>query len=130
MAASQKTPQVYQPDSSVGAQALVLAFTAPTYTSTSSTVMVPGTDFDCTIFGTLGITAKAATNAVTWSVWGANLPDYSDAVIVQTAASIAAGAVGGFTTFFAAYAYYFVKAVDTVGGTHGTLTVNVLAKTT
>ena len=129
MSASQKSPQWYQPDQSVGTGANVLQFSTPAYTSTNSTAMVTGSDFDATIFGTISITAQVATNAVTWSVWGANLASYADAVQLQAPASIAASAVGTYTAYFAPYAYYFVKAIDTVGGTHGTITLNVVAKT-
>ena len=129
MGASIKTPQAYQPDPVAGFRAVVLQSTVASYTSTSSTVMVPGSDFDAVMWSTIAITAKVTTNAVTWSVFGANLADYSDAIQLQVPASISANGVGSYSASFFPYAYCFVKATDTVGGTHGSISLNVMAKT-
>lgn len=97
-------------------------------TSTASTVVVAGAEMDVTQFPVLSYTAKAATNDIDWSVFGANASDYSDEVAVLTATKIAAGANASYTTANAPYRYYRVKVIDDVGGTHGAITVSGCAK--
>lgn len=93
----------------------------------AETVLV-GSEMDMRMWKSLGYTAKVATNAVTWVVYGANSADYSDEVVVQAAASIAAGANGTYAVAQAPYAYYRVKIYSTVGGSHGTVTLAGIAK--
>ena len=96
--------------------------------STSSTAVVAGTEMDATQFGILSYTAVVATHDVDWSVFGANKSDYSDEVAVLSATKISAGGNSSYSTANAPYRYYRVKVIDDVGGTHGTITVNGLAK--
>jgi len=65
---------------------------------------------------------------VTWTVFGANTADYSDEVVVNAAANVAANAVSSYVVAQAPYAYYRVKIRSTVAGAHGTATVAGLAK--
>lgn len=96
--------------------------------STSGTVVVAGAEIDATQFKTVAYTAIAATHDVDWSVFGANVADYSDEVAVLSATKIAVGANASYTANPAPYRYYRVKVIDDVGGTHGTITVNGIAK--
>jgi hypothetical protein len=96
--------------------------------STSSTVVVTGSDMDARPWRSVSYTLSAATNAVTWSVFGANRSDFTDEVVVQNAASVSAGANATYAVTQAPYAFYRVKIVDTVGGTHGTATVTGMLK--
>jgi hypothetical protein len=96
--------------------------------STAATVVVAGAEADMTQWRTLSYTAVVVTNAVTWSVWGANTPDYSDEVAVLAPVSIGAGNNSNYSVSPAPYRYYRVKCIDTVGGTHGSITVNGLAR--
>lgn len=96
--------------------------------STASDAVVSGSEMDIRMWKSISYTIKVITNAVTWTVFGANASDYSDEVIVQNAASVAADASGSYAVTQASYAYYRVKIRDTVGGSHGTATVVGLAK--
>ncbi len=97
-------------------------------TSTASTVVVAGSEIDATQCKTVCYTAVCATNAIKWSVFGANVSDYSDEVAVQAATTIASGAAGSYSTTAAPFRFYRVKVVDDSGGTHGSITVNGVAK--
>ena len=78
---------------------------------------------------TVCYTAIAATHDVDWSVFGANVSDYSDEVAVLAATKIASfRANASYTASPAPYRYYRVKVIDDVGGTHGAITVNGIAK--
>ena len=76
----------------------------------------------------LSYTLKVATNALKWTVYGANLADYSDEVVVQAEASVAVGAIGSYSTTQAVWARYRVKIKADVGGSQGTGTLNGIAK--
>jgi hypothetical protein len=96
--------------------------------STNATVVLAGCGFDARPWTSIAYTIAVATQAVTWSVFGANAADYSDEQIVQAAASVAAAGTGTYVAALAPYAYYRVKIIDTVGGTHGTATVRGIVK--
>ena len=97
-------------------------------TSTNATAVLTGSDFDARLWATIGLTLIVAAFGVTWTVTGANVSDFSDEVVVQAATAVAAGSVGFYSTYFAAFAYYRVKIIDTVANSHGTVTLNGLAK--
>lgn len=105
-----------------------LATGAVVQASTASTVVAAGSELDATQFGSVAYTISIATNNVNWSVFGANVSDYSDEVAVQTATQVNAGAVGSYAATVAVYRFYRAKIIDTVGGTHGTATINGVAK--
>lgn len=96
--------------------------------STNATVVVAGAEIDATQFRSVAYTAIAASHDVDWSVFGANAADYSDEVAVLTATKITAGANANYSVAQAPYRFYRVKVIDDVGGTHGTITVNGIAK--
>jgi hypothetical protein len=121
------TPSV-QTVTSGARQADILVTGAVTQASTSAYVTVDGCDLDARAWKTVAYTISVATNAVTWQVMGANASDYSDAVVVQAGASVAAAAASSFVANPAPYAFYRVQVKDTSAGTHGSATVNGVAK--
>lgn len=96
--------------------------------STASTAVASGSELDATQFGSVAYTISIATNNVNWSVFGANVSDYSDEVAVQAATQVNAGANGSYSVAQAPFRFYRAKIIDTVGGTHGTATINGAAK--
>lgn len=73
-------------------------------------------------------TLKVATNNLLWTVYGANVSDYSDEVVVQAEAQVNAGAVGSYSTTQAVYRYYRAKIKAAVADAQGTATINGLVK--
>lgn len=96
--------------------------------STASTAVVTSSDLDTGPHLTVCYTVKVATNAIKWSVFGANVSDYSDEVAVLSAATVAAAASSSYTATPAPFRYYRVKIIDDSGGVHGTATVSGIAK--
>jgi len=96
--------------------------------STASTVAVTGSDLDATQFSSIAYTIVIATNAVKWSVFAANVSDFSDEVAVLSATTVASGAASSYSAALAPFRYYRVKIIDDSGGSHGTATVNGVAK--
>lgn len=96
--------------------------------STAATTNVAGAEIDCREWKTIAYNVAVAAQNILWSVWGANASDYSDEVAVKAAAQVNAGATDTYAASPAPYAHYRVKIVDAVGGTHGTATVNGIAK--
>jgi hypothetical protein len=92
-------------------------------TSTASTAVATGAELDATQFGSVAYSISVATNAVKWSVFGANVSDYSDESAVQAATTVAAGAIGTYAAT-AAFRFYRVKLIDDAGGSHGVATIN------
>lgn len=109
-------------------QAAVEAVGPIAQASTNATANVAGAEIDARQWRTVCYNVAAAGNAVDWSVWGANASDYSDEVAVKAATKVNAGANDTYAASPAPYAYYRVKIIDDVGGTHGTATVNGIAK--
>lgn len=95
-------------------------------TSTNSQVALA--PIDVISWQSLSYTIKIATNDVDWEVFGANAADYSDEVTVQAEATVAAAAVGSYSTAQAVWRYYRVKITSTVDGVHGAATVVGVAK--
>lgn len=98
------------------------------HASVAGATVLSGSEIDTGPYLSLSYTIKVATEDVDWQVFGANIADYSDEVSVQANASVAAAAVGSYSTTQAVWRYYRVKIKDTVGGTHGTATVSGIAK--
>ena len=96
--------------------------------STNVDAVVVGSEVDARSWRSLAYTIKVITNAVTWTVFGANSADYSDEVVVQSAASVSAGSSGSYAVTQAPHAYYRVKIRSTVADTPGTATVVGIAK--
>lgn len=102
---------------------------APTpQVSTNATVVVTGSDIDVRPYTSLAYTVTVATNAIKWSVWGANAADFSDETAVQAAATVTAGGVASYSVAQAPFSYYRVKIIDDAGGVHGTATIRGIAK--
>lgn len=97
-------------------------------TSTASTVVVTGSDIDARGWKTVAYNVKVATNAVKWSVFGANQSDFSDEVAVLSATTVASGAAGTYAVSPAPYSYYRAKVIDDSGGVHGDITFAVICK--
>jgi|SRR5689334_18616179 len=83
---------------------------------------------DTGVASSLTYTLKAATNNLHWQVRGGNLADMSDAVVVQSQATVNAAAIGTFTASPAYYRYYDVQIKAASAGNQGTGTVNGIAK--
>lgn len=96
--------------------------------SANTDAVVTGSEIDARPWRSLAYTIKVATNAVTWTVFGANASDYSDEVVVNSAASVAAGSASSYAVSQAPYAYYRVKIRSTVADTPGTATIAGIAK--
>src|SRR5690349_4955863 len=78
---------------------------------------------DTGVASSLTYTLKAATNNLHWQVRGGNLADMSDAVVVQSQATVNAAAIGTFTASPAYYRYYDVQIKAASAGNQGTGTV-------
>ena len=76
----------------------------------------------------LAYTITVVTNDLKWTVYGANASDYSDEQVVQSEATVAAGATGTYAVAQAPYRYYRTKIKAAVADTHGTATVVGIAK--
>ncbi len=97
-------------------------------TSTASTAVATGAEIDATQFRTVCYTITVATHDVDWSVFGANVSDYSDEVAVLAAVKVASAGVSSYTVSPAPFRFYRVKIIDDVGGTHGVATINGVGK--
>ncbi len=112
-----------------GGRAIPIDAVAPVaYTTTASTVVVTGSEIDARPWKSLSYTVVVATQAIKWSVWGANAADYSDEVAVLAAATVAAGAASSYSVVPPPFSYYRVKGIDDSGGVHGVMTVRGIAK--
>ena len=96
--------------------------------STASAVVVVGSELDARPRTTVAYTVAVITQAIKWSVWGANASDFSDEVAVLAPATVAAAASSSYAATPAPYSYYRVKIIDDSGGVHGTATVRGIAK--
>jgi hypothetical protein len=76
----------------------------------------------------LAYTIKVATASIDWTVFGANAADYSDEVVVQAEAAVAAAGVGSYVVAQAPFRHYRIKIKSTVADTPGTATAVGIAK--
>jgi hypothetical protein len=97
-------------------------------TSTNSYVAHAGTVLDALYASFVSMTIKVATNAVKWTVYGANQSDFSDKVEVQAEAVVNAAAVGSYSTAAAVWRYYRAEIASNVAETHGVVTAAAIAK--
>lgn len=95
---------------------------------TNSTAVVAGSEIDGTTWDTISYTIIVTTFGLTWSVFGANVSDYSDEVAVLAPAAVAAGNNSSYISIGLPYRFYRVKIVNTVGGQNGNANVNGIAK--
>ena len=96
--------------------------------STNTDTLVAGSTLDARSFGALSYTVAAATNDLDYTVYGANASDLSDKVAVVAKNTCTAGTTESYAVSPPPYAYYCVYVDATVDDTHGTLTVNGIAK--
>jgi hypothetical protein len=96
--------------------------------SVNAETLLAGSGLDVRGWRSLAYTIVVATNAVDWAIYGANKADYSDEVVVQAEATVAAGAAGSYAVTLAPYGFYRVKIHSNVGGAHGTATLVGIAK--
>ncbi len=108
-----------------GNRQVTLDQVTPTAVASSAVLtVVAGSEVDSRGWRSLAYTIKnAGANSVDWTVFGANLADYSDEVVVQAATTVANAASGSYSTTQAPFAFYRVKIVDTAAPNHGTVTV-------
>ena len=83
---------------------------------------------DCRGYQSLSYTLLATIQDLKWTVYGANISDYTDEVVVQSEAVVAADAVGSYTATQAPFGFYRVKAANNVGGVVGTAAIQAYAK--
>lgn len=95
---------------------------------TDSTVVVAGSEIDGTTWDTISYTIKVTTFGLTWSVFGANVADYSDETAVLTPTAVASGNTGSYISIGLPFRFYRAKIVNTVGGSNGNAVVNGIAK--
>lgn len=96
--------------------------------STNTDAVVTGSEIDARAWNSVAYTIIVATNAITWTVFGAHAADYSDEVAVSTPASVAAGANSSYTVAPAPFSHYRVKIKSTSAGNHGAARVTGVAK--
>jgi hypothetical protein len=96
--------------------------------SVNADTLLAGSALDVRGWKSLAYTIVVAANDVDWTVYGANLADYSDEVVVQAEATVAVGAAGSYAVELAPFGYYRVKIHSHVGGAHGTATLVGIAK--
>lgn len=97
-------------------------------TSTASYVDVSGSKIDAANYESVALTVTNThgSNSIDYKVL-ASIDDVSY-VEVKAEATLAAAAIGSYSTSPALYRYYKVQVKDTSGGTHGAATVRVIAK--
>ena len=91
-------------------------------------VAITGGDIDARGWITVCMTCVCSDETISWTVFGANVADFSDEVEVQASADILADAVGSYTVSPAPFAYYRAKVVNKVAETVGSILFNAVAK--
>jgi hypothetical protein len=123
------TPSSISQGTQQGQVILVDTSGAP-YTTTDALSFVPGSDIDSTLFSTLGLTIQntGGTNTISFTVTGGNRSDFSDELTVQTSTDVGPNAANGYSTFFAPFRYYRVKAKSKTAGNASTVQVAAVLK--
>jgi len=106
----------------------VLTVAPAAQASTASEVVVTGSGMDARVWQALSYTIVNATQTITYNVYGANLSTYADEVLVSGPTDVLAAGISSYSVVPPPFGYYRVKIIDKVGGVHGTVTVNGLAK--
>jgi hypothetical protein len=83
--------------------------------------------WDLYSWGVVGFTITATVAAITFEVFGANLADYSDEIVLQVETTVAAGSVGK-CAIGMPYRYCRIKAKSAVAGVPGIVAVEGIAK--
>lgn len=71
---------------------------------------------------------NTGADSLDWQVVAANDAAFAGAVIAQASATVLAAGVGSYSATVAAWRYYKLQIVDTVGGAHGEATVHGVTK--
>jgi hypothetical protein len=95
--------------------------------SVDADTVLAGSELDARLWGSASYTIKVATAAIHWTVYGANVSDYSDEVVAQTEASVGIGAVGSYAVAPPVYRYYRAKIHSAGAGVPGTATLRGFA---
>lgn len=106
----------------------VLTIAPVAQASVDAETLLAGSAMDLRPWSSLAFTFKVATQGVKWSIYGANVADFSDEVAIQALTNVAAGAIGTYVVAQAPYAFYRVKIASNVSGQVGTATLNGIAK--
>ena len=106
----------------------VLTVSPDAQASTADPVVLDGSEMDVRAWRSLAYTLKNITNTITYNVFGANISDYSDEVVVSGPTDILAAANSSYAVSPPPYGYYRVKIEDKVDGNHGTVTLNGICK--
>jgi hypothetical protein len=109
-------------------QVEILAVAPDAQASTNTATAVAGSALDARPWRSVAYTIVGATQTIEWWVYGANAADFSDEVIVDGPADVAAAAVDSYAVAQAPYAYYRVKIKSKVNDVHGAALVRGLAK--
>lgn len=97
--------------------------------STDSSTLVTGSIIDTSTSMSLAYTLiNTGANTISWIVYGANLGDLSDKVIVQASADVLANGIANYAVTIAPYRFYGVYIVSKVAGNAGQATLNGVAK--
>lgn len=99
-------------------------------TSTNTFAAVTGSVLDTYFKLSVAYTIKNVhgANSIDVRVVGANVSDFSDAVVVNGPTTLAAAAITSYTVSIAPYRYYRVEEKATVNDTQGTARVRGIAK--
>ena len=101
----------------------------PPVASTGAWTAVQGSEIDAGNLGTVVYTiVNGGANTLQWRVAGAIAEDFSDEVLLQAAADVAASDSSAFVSSPAVYRFYRVEIIDKVGGQHGSATVHGYGK--
>ena len=92
--------------------------------STNSYVAVTGSPLDVTWQKSVAYTIEnTGADTIDWRVVAGNASDFSDAIIVQAEAAVAAAAFGNYSVVTAVWKHYRVEVKSTVADTPGEATV-------
>jgi hypothetical protein len=101
---------------------------AASVNSTDAYAPVAAVVVDAAPYASLAYTIAVATNAIKWTVYGANKSDYSDEQVVQVEGTVAANATGAYVVAQAPYRYYRIKIKASVAGSQGAVVATVMLK--
>lgn len=71
---------------------------------------------------------NTGANSISWEVRGGNSLDLSDAIVVQSLATITAGSSSSYASTVPVYAYYAIYIRSTVADNHGEATIKGITK--
>ena len=99
-------------------------------TSTNTETAVTGSNLDAGPWTTIAYTVinSDEANTVQFSVYGANVSDFSDETVVSALTDIAPLAAGSYSTTQVAFRYYRVKIHSKVDNAHSACVVNGICK--